>query len=213
MNVVSAYLEARWEVVDAGYLDEIEWAATRDVEKVTEIEFLTEAAWVIINSGMRYQVARTKWPAISKAFLWFGSAKAVTLGAGPMTERALEVFAHKGKMRAIVEIAEMIVDQGFEAIHEKLRAGDIDYLETFPFIGPTTKYHLAKSMGIPVAKPDRHLVRLAEAAGFSDVQAFCGSIAEAVGDPVGVVDIVLWRFAEMTPGYMEWWNNALRGSG
>jgi hypothetical protein len=45
-----------------------------------------------------------------------------------------------------------------------------------------------------VAKPDRHLVRFAASQGFPDVHALCKVISEATGDPLRVVDVILWRF-------------------
>jgi hypothetical protein len=35
------------------------------------------------------------------------------------------------------------------------------------------------------------------ALGYLDVHDLCGSISAATGDPVKVVDVVLWRYAEM----------------
>jgi hypothetical protein len=64
-----------------------------------------------------------------------------------------------------------------------------------PYIGPVTWRHLAKNVGVAVAKPDRHLVRLSIALGRSSVDELCHEIAELVADPVSVVDVVLWRWS------------------
>ena len=61
---------------------------------------------------------------------------------------------------------------------------------------------MAKNIGIQVAKPDRHLVRMAKAAGYSDVQLFCRTISQLSGDSIPVVDIVLWRFATIEKDYL-----------
>jgi hypothetical protein len=76
-----------------------------------------------------------------------------------------------------------------------MQADAIRARQQFPFIGPITSFHLAKNLGLPVAKSDRHLVRLANAVGFEDVQSMCRNISSFTGDPVPVVDIVLWRFS------------------
>ena len=50
---------------------------------------------------------------------------------------------------------------------------------------------------MPVAKPDRHLVRIAEGVGYDSPQQLCDVVSEIVGDPVSVVDIVTWRYATL----------------
>ncbi|MCL4328727.1 MAG: hypothetical protein M1410_04010 [Candidatus Thermoplasmatota archaeon] len=85
----------------------------------------------------------------------------------------------------------MIIRNPFETLRE------------FPYIGPVTYYHLAKNIGIPVAKPDRHLSRLASRSGFRDVQEFCEFLSRKTGDRIQVIDIVLWRYATITKDYIE----------
>jgi hypothetical protein len=63
--------------------------------------------------------------------------------------------------------------------------------------------HLAKNLGLPVAKPDRHLVRIAGAAGYPNVDALCKDISEITQHPPSVVDVVLWRFATIQPSYLD----------
>jgi hypothetical protein len=71
-------------------------------------------------------------------------------------------------------------------------------LRKLPFIGPVTSYHLAKNLGIDVVKRDRHLVRLAVHLGFSSAEEMCGAFGDQVGEPISVVDIVLWRYCVLT---------------
>ena len=81
-------------------------------------------------------------------------------------------------------------------------------LKSLPYIGPVTCYHLAKNIGLQVAKPDRHLTRLANHTGYNDVQLFCEDISRQTGDSIPAVDIVLWRFASITEGYLDFFANA-----
>jgi hypothetical protein len=62
---------------------------------------------------------------------------------------------------------------------------------------------LLKNIGIPIAKPDRHLVRLAGAAGFLNVQELCETLESVVGDSIAEIDLVLWRYATIKPNYLE----------
>jgi hypothetical protein len=87
----------------------------------------------------------------------------------------------------------------------------IAFLDTLPMIGPITRYHLARNLGIDCVKPDRHLVRLAAAFGYGssdrvndqidivnrmcrDIQADLGG---ATGEFLGVIDVVLWRYCNI----------------
>jgi hypothetical protein len=75
-------------------------------------------------------------------------------------------------------------------------------LRKFPYVGPITYFHLAKNIGLPVAKPDRHLSRLANQFNFFDVQTLCDYLSEETGDSIPVVDIVLWRYATITKDFV-----------
>ena len=66
-----------------------------------------------------------------------------------------------------------------------------------------TAYHLAKNIGLPVAKPNRHLIRIAQMEKYSDVQTLCGDISKLSGDSIPVVDIVLWRYATIERNYID----------
>jgi len=77
----------------------------------------------------------------------------------------------------------------------------VEYVASLPMMGPITKYHLARNIGIDCAKPDRHLQRLAARFGYSDVQTMCGEIAKKSGYRIGTVDLILWRFCEKHPSY------------
>lgn len=72
----------------------------------------------------------------------------------------------------------------------------------FPYIGPITYFHLAKNIGVHVAKPDRHLSRLVKELNISSVQTLCSYIGERTGDTIPVVDIVLWRYATITEDFV-----------
>jgi hypothetical protein len=83
---------------------------------------------------------------------------------------------------------------GFESLKTDILSDPTSTLRQFPFIGPITVWHLAKNLGFDTIKPDRHLVRIARHFGFDHPDAFCASIARVTGDPVKVVDLVVWRF-------------------
>lgn len=194
------YIGVKNFVIAAGYGREIEWQANVRFEDLTEQLFLSELAWVVLCSGMRVAVVRQKFPAIKEAFHGFAAAELID---GKSVETALRYFNNRQKMEAIKKAAYMVSAYGWPQIKEAIEKDPIGTLRRFPYIGPVIVYHLAKNIGVQVAKPDRHLVRIADHYGYSDVQKFCEDVSKKSGDPVPVVDIVYWRFATLEPDYLR----------
>lgn len=190
-------------VVDCGFEDEIEWQRDRCLENLTESEFLSEAAWVVLSSGMRETVIRSRFLAISEAFHYWEDADAISQDADVCRDRALQCFRHEGKISAIVSIVSHVADIGLESVKLHLQASGVDYLSTFPYMGPATSYHFAKNIGLDVVKPDRHLLRISVAAGFDSPDELCRVVSEHAGESVAVVDLILWRYATLRGDYLE----------
>lgn len=178
MNV-EKYLKLKDKLIEFGYADEIDWQT--NLQPCDDaIIFRNEAIWVILNSGMREQIARVIHKRIWAAV---GDGKDIS-----------NVFGHKGKVAAI----KTILSSYGRMFSEYQQATDrVEYLQTIPFIGGITKYHLAKNLGHDVVKPDRHLVRIAKEHGIADCNILCENISKGTGDKVSVVDIVLWRSANL----------------
>lgn len=198
-----AYFVAKATVIQSGYGQEVHWQDTIQFRETTESDFLREAAWVVLSSGMRESVIRAKFPRITTAFLSWISADSIWRKRKSCARRALSVFGHQGKIQAVVEIARRVSTEGFDATHERLQAEGIEYIRTFPYLGPATAYHLAKNIGIDVAKPDRHLLRVAEATGFDTPASLCMRLSQLVGDKPSVVDLVIWRYATLETRYLD----------
>ena len=197
------YLSAKETVINAGFDDEIDWQEQVNIDKLNESTFLSESAWVIISTGFREEIARRKFGAITKAFLNWYSAKLILDHRASCRRDALATFANVPKIDGILGIAEEVVALGFEEVHLQVLCRGTDFLQELPFIGPVTACHLGKNLGLPTAKADRHLVRMASKAGYATPQDMCATISGVVGDPIAVVDIVLWRYAtlaKMKPG-------------
>jgi len=206
-KLANIYMRAKSVVIDAGYGPEIDWQEEIDFSNITESNFLRESGWVIMSCGMREQVVRQKFPHISAAFFnWEGAQKIVINKKRCITE-AMFHFGHEGKINAIVHIATHVFDNGFESVRQGIEVGGVDYIMTLPYMGPATSYHFAKNVGLPVAKPDRHLTRISEAAGYSSAQAMCADIAEITGDKIPVIDIVFWRFATLDRDYLYYFSS------
>lgn len=196
------YLMAKKIIIDQGFQNEILWQYNLSFEDLKETDFLRELAWVVLASGMREQVIRNLFPYISYCFLNWSSAKEIADNADICFNSAIKRFNHRPKIAAIINAAQKIKDTNFDDFKNQIKQKPLEALQQFSYIGPITVFHLAKNIGLPVAKPDRHLVRIAHQEGFLDVQDFCSQISKESGDSVPVVDIVLWRFATIEKEYL-----------
>lgn len=194
------YLIAKERVIDAGFGEEIDWQDDVSLEKIDESTFLREAAWVVLSTGFRETIVRRRFEEISKAFLYWTSADAIAAQSQRCRMNALTAFGNERKIDAVLEIVERVAQCGIDAIRIEIISRGTQFLDELPFVGPVTACHLAKNLGVPVAKPDRHLVRMATRAGYESVGRMCQTIATVVGDSVAVVDVVMWRYATMTHG-------------
>lgn len=177
---IETYLDLKEAIVSAGYGDEIDWSDS--MKKCDNaIDFWMEYSWVVINSGMKNQVAQGIWDRVLPYVLRGGSAH--------------DCFGHKGKCGGIDEIWR---DKLVHFNYWKLlgRDEDVDYLLGLPWIGEITKWHLAKNLGADVVKPDRHLVRIASAEGTTP-HDMCLVIHCITGDRLATVDTVIWRAANL----------------
>lgn len=196
-QICVAYLQAKRNVFAAGYGHEILSGARRRVCSISEVDFLREAAWVILSVGMRESVIRQKFAAISASFKDWSSSKSITEDAEACVRQALRQFQHVGKIGAILFLCKYMDAVGFDEWRPCAFQIPIESFQEFPFIGPAAASHLAKNLGFDVAKADRHLVRLASHHGYASVEEFCNHIASSVGDSVATVDSVLWRFSTL----------------
>lgn len=203
-KIIDAYLIAKEAVIEKGFAEEIDWQDEVRFSNVTESDFLREAAWVVLSSGMRETVIRLKFPAISTAFYSWQNARKIVFNSEICRNRALKVFRHQKKIDAIISIAEQILAQGFSVFKMNVQREGVKFIQSFPFMGPATSYHLAKNIGLDVVKPDRHLLRVAATTSFESPKLLCEEISKLVGDRVSVVDLVIWRFATLNPNYTEY---------
>jgi hypothetical protein len=97
------------------------------------------------------------------------------------------------KLSSLVAIAETVANLTFAEVARKVAEDPIGELMRFPFIRRITSQHLAKNLGYPLAKNDRHLKRLAKTHAFSDAQEMCELISVHTGESIQVVDTILWR--------------------
>lgn len=154
--------------------DDIAWASSCNPPASAEA-FAVEVIFVICNSGMKNTVAKRVF---DRCIVALRDGKPVA-----------DVFKHVGKAAAIEDVWRRRQSwYEFAQAH----AFEPDAMETLPWVGKITKYHVAKSFGANVAKPDVHLQRLADREGCTP-QALCERLSAETGLCVNAVDTVLWR--------------------
>lgn len=175
-------------------------------EDIRETDFLREIAWVILSSGMRETIIRKKFTDISAAFFNWQSSQKIYKNSDNCREEALKYFNNIKKINAIIKIAKHVYMIGFQAVKDSVKKEGIDYIKQLPFMGPATSYHLAKNIGLPVVKPDRHLTRIAKVTGYSSPQLLCSDIAKYIGEKIAVVDLVIWRYSTLYNDYLDFFS-------
>ena len=201
-DLLRLYNTAKRTVVEAGYLSEITWQESVSFDQIHETDFLREHAWVVLSCGMRESVVGKRFQHVSRCFWNWQSASMITATAETCRRLALTAFNHELKIDAILFVAKLIANVGFSSFRRSLGEDPLGELERLPYIGQVTRYHLAKNLGMDVAKPDRHLSRIAKSLGFRSAQDLCTCIAEETGEAIRVVDLVLWRFATLSRNYL-----------
>lgn len=196
-KLIEFYKHAKIYCIDHGYIFEISMVKNRKFEDVTPDSFFKAFVYVVLNSGMKNQVAHKIYCNFLEKF---GQEENVALND---IKSGLGVIGHPGKRQAINNAFFQHM-QWFTMLKEKESLDDrLVFLESLPWIGPITRYHLARNLGIDVAKPDRHMMRVAKHFGYDDVQEMCEELSEQTADRIGVVDIILWRFCSLVPNWKE----------
>jgi hypothetical protein len=191
------YLQAKSMLVKLGYGSEIDYHDRLNFDSFSETDFLREAGWVVLSSGMRETVVRSKFGAVSAAFLNWRSSKDIVAEGRNCISRALRAFNNAKKMDAIWQICCSVYRDGMDRIKRNIKELGVDFIATLPYMGPATSCHLAKNLGILVVKPDRHLVRISKIAGYNHPMEMCKDIERYVGDRLSVIDLVLWRYSTL----------------
>lgn len=175
------------------YPDEIDWANKVKPETFKNLkakQFLSEYCWVIYVSGFKVDTIKIIFPKLRTAFKDFDIN---TLARMKSPKAVLSVFNNERKATSFINGSKLIAKEGFTVFKKRLKCKRIDMLEQLPGIGPITKFHLAKNIGLKdVPKPDIWLVRAATACS-STVDELVMFLSEKYNMSRHAVDVVLWR--------------------
>jgi len=215
LNIETLFIKAE-AFVRENYPDDLEWSKHQvKVEPLKEVDkatFLREYAYVVYCSGFRQSVVEKHWPALYQIYHGFNSAL-ISRSREQIRESALKHIGNKIKVESILNTAELLKDMKWGTwINYKQQIKDsapsFNVLEELPFIGPKTKFHLARNVGFNVAKPDRHLERIAAAYNMT-TESMCEYLSEKSEELTGIyydvhtIDSIFWRAAEKNILWVE----------
>ncbi len=182
----------------AGYGDMIAWSENLQPPRDCR-SFAKEAIYVICNSGMSVVVANP---------IYWRCIRALARGRSATT-----VFGHPGKAAAIDHIwmHRKVLFAAYQIAENKLV-----HCATLPFVGPITRHHLAKNLGLNTVKPDVHLTRLAKAERITTWE-LCERLAAQTGYREATIDTILRRacadrFLDSSEYLAEGWAGAFNPS-
>lgn len=157
------------------------------------------AKLITMCSGFRESVVRRVFDHVSLCFCDWESSAVIAESGEVCCLTAASSFANKAKLLGILTASRKVVAVGFDKFKQDVLADPIGKLQSLPYIGPITSWHLAKNLGLDVAKPDRHLVRVSESLGFRDADHLCRELAASTGNQTKVVDLIVWRYVADNP--------------
>lgn len=197
------FSEAKDYVESAGLASEVNWQRNTNFEDFTESELLREHAWVALCSGFKESVVRKIFDHMSLCFCDWESAAAIASAGDVCCLTASKVFGNRSKLDGILATAKHLHSVGFLEYKNAVLLDPINCLQQLPFIGPITSWHLAKNLGLDVAKPDRHLFRVSKSLGFRSADHLCRELASSTGEQVKVVDLIVWRYLADNPSKLH----------
>ncbi len=160
----------------------------------TDGDLFMEYGWVVISCGMTAHVTSKLWPRMSEAFCQWDPAP---VAARPVDARtaALAVLKNPRKINAIIDFADDLVrEPGLMArLAAKPAKEVLAWLQTLPWVGETSRFHLARNIGWDVVVRTGPVPRLA-AYLLTTPQELVETTAREVGERVRTVDLVLWNW-------------------
>ena len=185
--------------------DDLRWArgiSAATYRRLGSKAFMTEYAWVVYAAGFRVSTLQLKWPALKKAYGMFRLDYVARMNS---MARVLKVFANARKARSVVQGARLVSAESFKVFKRRMSSEGADGLLQLPGIGPITKDHLARNIGLAATgKGDIWVLRIAKAVDTSDWIGMLGYVSRRTKFGAGTVDLILWQFCA---------DNAWRGLG
>ena len=185
-------------VIDSGYAWEIDFVkAIPPPENQTAENFFRQYLWVIVNAGKKEQVVRKH---VIEPFWNAMDGDGTLEGFGFEKTSPFDLIPIRKKREAAIYVYNNRASLFREFLDSKDR---LAFLDSLPFIAETTARHMARNLGMDCAKPDVHLRRLAAVWGFKHPDDLVVEIQKFTDMRIGVIDVLLWRYCNLTGDYGE----------
>ena len=198
-RLLEHFRQAKAWIEESCYRDTLERFRGLRSEDISRDDFFAKYVYVVLASGFNVCVAQQVELKLEQALKGY-DVDAIARSPDRVYRDALRVFGYEGKVNAIVNTAKLLANSDWEEVKAKLTGpSHLRFMEKLGFIGPVTRYHLARNIGLlDYAKPDRWMVRLAGESGYGGdadgVFAMVAAIQKATGERPGIIDYILWEY-------------------
>ncbi|MCL0059925.1 hypothetical protein M1O20_05555 [Dehalococcoidia bacterium] len=173
------------------YLEEIgydtKWVYEVSPESISPKYFFEQYIWVVYACNFQVKILEQLEGDLYRAYgdyETFDETRRVAV---------LGVINNIRKWNAVYNTAIKLQYLGWHDFKKTYLTG-IDSMTALKFIGPVTKFHLARNLGFDKCKPDRHMCRLKESFGYNSVDEMCRYLAKRYGLQVKEIDLILWKY-------------------
>jgi hypothetical protein len=184
------------------YKEDMERISSTKFDEVSPEFFFREYCWVVCTSGFNAKIVSGFFPDLLRAvypLLNVIEHNKKDINTLDIAMQVSGLINNKRKIKAIIDCAYKIgesINESSWLIYRDTKLDSPDKLEELPFIGPITRYHLARNIGLlNFVKPDLHLVRMAANWKFENPIELCKAIQKEFNLPLGIIDLVLWYAA------------------
>lgn len=198
----SEYFSKALSFATKHYQEDMTRISSTKFDEMTPEFFFREYCWVVCTSGFNAKIVSRFFPDLWKAvhpLLDVIEHNIKDINTLDIAMQVSELINNRRKIKAIIDCAfkmgESINESGW-LIYRNTKLNAPEKLEELPFIGPITRYHLARNIGLlDYIKPDLHLVRMAANWKFENPLELCKEIQKEHKLPLGIIDLVLWYAA------------------
>lgn len=175
------------------YKDTYDRILNTKLSEVSKERFFREYVWSVHTSGFSAKAVSSFWERLIEAY-----GRLNEMGdLGSVMSRVSPVVNNPAKIKAVHKTATELMQAEHQFGWETYRDNNIKTpgdLTRFGFIGPITKFHLARNIGMTdFVKPDLHLERMAKYWGYESCLEMCKDCPDDA--PLGLRDFVLWMAA------------------
>jgi hypothetical protein len=189
------FFEEAYKYVELNDFQELKWARGLSAEKFSKMkssQFLSLYIWVVYAAGFKTSIIDQIHPRLCSAFK---DLKLASLAKTRSIKPVLKIFNNRRKAECVLAGAKAISLEGFRIFKKRIKEKGQDALTLLPGIGPITKDHLARNIGLAsVAKNDVWISRLVDLFEFPSHEKLSQHLGDKYRESPGVVDVVLWRF-------------------